>query len=134
MKGNRVLDSSALLAYFQGEKGCLHVKEILKEAAEKGADLFLSVVNWGEILYVTEHKYGEAKRSDIESLMSQMHLNLVDADQELTREAAHLKTKTKLPYADCFAAALALIKKAELVTADHDFRVVEDKIRILWVE
>jgi len=38
-----------------------------------------------------------------------------------------------MSYADCFAAALAKLHKAELVTGDKDFKQVESEIKILWI-
>ena len=39
-----------------------------------------------------------------------------------------------MAYADCFAAALAKLHNAELVTGDPEFREVERDIRIGWLE
>jgi predicted nucleic acid-binding protein len=38
-----------------------------------------------------------------------------------------------MPYADCFAAALARLKKAELYTGDPEFKVVEKEIKVVWL-
>lgn len=38
-----------------------------------------------------------------------------------------------MSYADCFAAALAKLRKAALVTGDKDFKQVEDEIKVHWV-
>lgn len=133
MKGVKVLDSWALLAYFEGEEGGSKVTEILKEAADKEKTLLISVINWGEVLYVIENRYGKEKRDEIDRLMNQMHLEIVDADKELTRQAAHLKATKKLPYADCFAAALAKIRKASLITGDRDFKHLDDALKIDWL-
>jgi predicted nucleic acid-binding protein len=38
----------------------------------------------------------------------------------------------KLPYTDCFAAALATRRKASLATSDKDFAIVEKKLDMLW--
>jgi len=59
-------------------------------------------------------------------------LEIVDADLELTRGAAELRAEHKLPYTDCFAAALALARKASLATSDRDFTHIEKKLDILW--
>ncbi len=127
------MDSWALLAYFEGEPAGAKITELLKEAAEKGKNLLVSVINWGEVLYVIESRYSKDKRDEVERLMNQMHLEVADADKDLTRTAAHLKATEKLPYGDSFAAALALDRKAELVTGDKDFRAVESKIQIHWI-
>jgi len=133
LRGVKVLDSWALLAYFEKEPGCDQVTQFLKQAAEEEKDLLISVINWGEVLYVIERKHGKEKRDAIDHLMTQMHLEIVDADQELTREAAHLKVNAKLSYADSFAAALAKIRKAILITGDKDFRGLENQIKINWL-
>lgn len=38
-----------------------------------------------------------------------------------------------MSYADCLTAALAKLKKAELVTGDKAFRQVEGELKILWI-
>jgi predicted nucleic acid-binding protein len=38
-----------------------------------------------------------------------------------------------MSYGDCFAAALAKLRKAELVTGDEEFRQIEKEIKILWI-
>ena len=62
----------------------------------------------------------------------QLPLEIVDADLELTRTAAELRAEHKLPYSDCYAAALAANRKAFLATSDRDFAAVEKRIAILW--
>jgi uncharacterized protein with PIN domain len=39
----------------------------------------------------------------------------------------------KLSYADCFAAALAKMSKAELISGDDEFTLVESEIKIAWL-
>jgi len=100
-----------------------HIIEVLKETAQKEKTLLISVVNWGEVLYVIEQRHGKEKRDEIEHLMNQMHLEVIDADRDLTREATRLKANHKLPYADCFAAALANLRKATLLTGEKDLKI-----------
>jgi len=38
----------------------------------------------------------------------------------------------KLPYVDCFAAALALLRKAPLITSDSDFTNIAKQLPIVW--
>jgi predicted nucleic acid-binding protein len=52
---------------------------------------------------------------------------------DFAKGAATLKAEHNLPYADCFAAALAQARKATLVTSDKDFERVWSKLRIIWV-
>jgi hypothetical protein len=38
-----------------------------------------------------------------------------------------------LAYADAFAAALAMVEKATLVTGDPEFRLLEKSISVQWI-
>ena len=61
-------------------------------------------------------------------LSCKLPLEIVDADLKLTRVAAELQAEHKLPYIDCFAAALAVSRKASLATSDKDFSCVERRV------
>ncbi len=39
-----------------------------------------------------------------------------------------------MSYADAFAAGLAEMKKALLVTGDKEFKQIEEKIKIVWLQ
>ena len=38
-----------------------------------------------------------------------------------------------MSYADCFAAALAKINNAELITGDREFKEVEGEVKVVWL-
>jgi ribonuclease VapC len=128
------LDSYSLLAYVEGEAGADQMIEILRVARDSGRSLFLSVVNWGEVYYITMREAGHERADEVAHLISTLPIQIVPADLDLTRQAAELKSKHRMSYADCFAAALAKSRKAELVTGDRDFRQVEGEVKILWLE
>ena len=130
----RVLDSYSLLAYIEGEAGAEQMIEILRVARDSGRSLFLSVVNWGEVYYITMREAGHERADEVAHLISTLPIQIVPADLDLTRQAAELKSKHKMSYADCFAVALAKQRKAELVTGDKEFRQVEGEVKILWLE
>jgi predicted nucleic acid-binding protein len=48
--------------------------------------------------------------------------------------AADVRVRYKLYYADAFAAALAIERKATLVTRDSDFRCLGHGFPILWLK
>ena len=76
---------------------------------------------------------GEASANEKLREIAQLPIEIVDADSGLTCVAASLKAEHNLPYADCFAAALAQSRKAPLVTGDKDFSRVESVLKIVWL-
>jgi predicted nucleic acid-binding protein len=60
-------------------------------------------------------------------------ITLLKANKELTREAPRVKATKRIAYADCFAVALAPLRKAELYTGDHEFKAVEKDIKVVWL-
>jgi ribonuclease VapC len=51
----------------------------------------------------------------------------------LVFEAAHLKARYPISYADAFAAALAKRNGAHLMTGDPEFKAVEPEVAIHWL-
>lgn len=129
----RVLDAYSLIAYLEGEAGKGRMIEIIRDARDTGRDLLLSVVNWGEVYYITLRETGVKGADAISHVISTLPIQLIPADLDLAKKAAEFKAKKKMSYADCFAAALAKLRNAELVTGDEDFRQVENEVKILWL-
>ena len=129
----RVLDSYSVIAYLEGGPGAENMIEMFQAARDSGRDLLLSVVNWGEVYYITLREVGRERAEAVAHLISTLPIELVPADLELTKLAAELKATKKMSYADCFAAALAKLRKAELVTGDEEFRQVEGEIKVRWI-
>jgi predicted nucleic acid-binding protein len=133
-----VLDAHALMVLFNDEPGADEVEKILRKAESGNPRLLMSVINWGEIYYSimrgASQELADSKSHEIAGM--RIELTPVDArDLELIRQAAVFKATKKMSYADCFAAALAKIKNAELITGDPDFRAVEDDLKkIRWLK
>ena len=128
-----VLGSYAILAYFEKEEGWETVAQLLSDAAAEQCRLCGCVVNWGEVLYITERVYGPEKAEEVEAILADLPVEWVDADQSLTREAARFKVDGGLAYADCFAAALAGLEDGEVVTDDPEFERVTDRVDVRWL-
>lgn len=128
-----VLDSFALLAYLENEPGAERVEEILAACADGTARGWLSIVNFGELLYITEREQGLEAAQQAVALIDQLPLEVVDADRARTFAAAHVKARRPLSYADAFAVALAAELEAQVVTGDPEFEKVEDLVTVCWV-
>ena len=129
-----VLDASAMLAMFFGQPGMEQVRDLFHKASEADRPVFISAVNWADVLYKMERKHGKAGYETARQFERTTPLEAVPVDRELAESAALLKNSHKLGLADAFAAALAKSKKAELVTADHEFKSVEKEIKINWLK
>ena len=129
-----VLDASAMLAMFFGQPGVETMRELFHKASEADRPVFISAVNWAEVLYKMERKHGKSGLETARQFERTTPLEAVPVDRDLAESAALLKNSHKLGLADAFAAALAKNKKAELVTADHEFKSVEKEIKIIWLK
>ena len=129
----KVLDSWALLCYLEQGPGFEKMIELFEKAVESSKPLLMCIVNWGEAYYQVARRFGDPKAQEIEQLIQTLPITLVEADKELTLEAARIKTTKRMAYADCFAVALARLKKAELYTGDLEFKAVEKDIKVVWL-
>ena len=130
----KVLDSWALIAFFEDEQAAEAVEKILEQAAAAKHKLLISVVNWGEIYYNTRREVSEAAAEQKLKEIAAMPIEIVGADLHLTKQAAHYMATKKMSYADCFGAALAKIRNAEFVTGDPEFKLLEKEIKINWLK
>ena len=128
-----VLDSWAVIAYLEGEPSAGKVADIIADAHENNTPLLMSVLNLGEVWHIVAREASEADADRCQKELRQLGIEFVDVDWSLTEQAARYKSKHKMSFADCFAAALATQKKASLVTGDKEFRAVEKQISIIWV-
>jgi predicted nucleic acid-binding protein len=129
-----VLDSWAVIAYLEDESSAEKVADIIADAHEQGIPLLMTVVNAGEVWYIVAR---EASIGDADASIKQVRdigVKFVDADWELAKAAGHFKSKNKMSFADCFAAALARKVNAHLATGDPEFKQVEKKITITWLK
>ena len=128
-----VLDSWSIIAYLEDEPAGQKVADLIAEAHENSTPLMITVVNAGEVWYLLAR---EASIEDADQSITQLRglgIEFIEADWKLTREAAGFKAKHKMSYADCFAAALAKDRKADLVTGDQEFKQVEAEVKIWWI-
>jgi predicted nucleic acid-binding protein len=78
-------------------------------------------------------RFGDQKAQEIEQLIQTLPIMFIEANKELTREAGRIKATKRMAYADCFAVALAHLRKAELYTGDLEFKTVEKYIKVVWL-
>jgi PIN domain nuclease of toxin-antitoxin system len=133
-----VLDSSALLAYWQDEPGAADVERWLA-----GGDVWMNLVNLGEVTYVIERAIGAVVADqffldalDEGGFGDQPPLHWAPLDARLVREAARLKARGGVSLADAFAAATARVLEAEVAVTrdDEEFQVAAERgIKVYWI-
>jgi len=107
--------------------------DLLGLALQGEREMLMSVVNWGEVYYASSRAQGSEVARRTEARIAQLPVKIVDADRALTRLAAEFHGRYKLPYVDCFAAALASQHKAHVATCDRDFSRIVSEIPLIWV-
>jgi len=128
-----VLDSYALIAYLNKETGYEKISEIFEKCVESDEYALMCVINLGEVYYHSLRVGGEQKAKLLLEVVKALPIEIIEANINLTLQAASYKAFNKMSYADAFAAALAAIRKASLITGDKEFKSLEDEIKIVWM-
>ncbi len=116
-----VLDSYAMLAFFRKEEGAEKVKDYLNGASANKIELYMTCINAGEVYYMSVRKENIIKADIVWKALLSFPIHIINVDLDFTLAAANIKGKYSVSYADAFAAALTVKKKATLITGDHEF-------------
>jgi predicted nucleic acid-binding protein len=119
MKRRFVLDAWAVLALLQGEEpAASRVKQLLSAAQGEDPELFISIINLGEVVYRVGKVKGEDEAWQTLDQIRRLPLTVVPAGEESVFAAARFKMHHAISYADAFAAATADELGATLLTGD----------------
>ena len=132
-----VLDSWAVIGWLQGEEPARSkVREILERAALRGDDtVSMSMINIGEVFYLIAKRRGAALAERFLSDLPTMPIQSLVPDRRLILDAARLKSRFSISYADAFAVETARRQRATLVTGDPELLALsrQEPIELLWV-
>lgn len=128
-----LFDSFALLRFFYQEPGAERVQELLKEASRNGVPRLISAINVGELIYIIQRRSGEQAKLQMLVKLKNLDFTILPCPNELIFQAAELKARFAMSYADTIAVASAIENGATLVTGDPEFRQVEHLVDIFWV-
>jgi len=135
MKGRFVLDAWAILALLQKEEpAASRVKQLLTEAEQGNVELFISLINLGQVYYRIGKVRGENEAEETLDEMHRLSLRIVPVTEEAVFSAARFKMHHAISYADAFAAATAEDLDAVLVTGDPELAQLGDRIRLEKLE
>jgi predicted nucleic acid-binding protein len=136
-----VLDACALIAYFKQEPGFEAMIRFFDRADDGEISLSMHRLNLLEVFYGFFRDDGgekaEAVLQDAANRGSTLPITVVDdLGEPLFHEAGRLKASYDVSFADSIALALASVRNAPLVTADHhDFDAVEraETVKLSWL-
>ncbi|OGL50399.1 MAG: hypothetical protein A2161_06330 [Candidatus Schekmanbacteria bacterium RBG_13_48_7] len=129
-----IFDSYAFLTLLGNEGGAGRIAEILMDAEKGNAEVYITIVNYGEVLYILERERGLSAASQTIAVLDQLPIRVIDADRILTFAAAHIKALHTISYADAFVVALAQMKKGVVITGDPEFQKVTDIVNVEWIQ
>jgi ribonuclease VapC len=128
-----VLDSFALLAHLGDEAGAARVRAVLKAASLGRAQVFVSAINLGELVYITERERGLVQAQMALNAVEQLPIQILEATRERVLAAAHIRASHAISYADAFVVAAAQEMGATILTGDPEFRTVEALVSVEWL-
>jgi ribonuclease VapC len=128
-----LLDSFALLAFLNRERGFEKVKALLRSAVASGDPLLMNEINIGEVYYVTAKARSPEQAEEFLQRLETLPIQPVPNAFSDVLEAARIKARLPISYADAFAAATAIRMNAVLVTGDPELRAVAEAVTIDWL-
>ena len=93
----------------------------------------MSHVNLGEVYYIIYRENGPAVADQAINLVKLWPVKFLSANEDFCIIAGRMKAENKISYADAFVIAVALSKKATILTGDAEFKSVEDIVNIHWL-
>jgi predicted nucleic acid-binding protein len=128
-----VFDAHAILRWTQKEPGYQKVKSLMVGCREGSVWGFMNRINLGEVHYKTIRALGPEAAKDFMENFLRLPLEIVLPDDALIWKASELKAQYPVSYADCLAAATALIHNAAVVTGDPEFKKLTKVISVDWL-
>ena len=117
-----VFDSYALIALFRQEPGYELVRDLLVKMANDESEGYITAINLGEVYYMISRKSNTKNAEAAITAIKQMPIHIIEPDLKMCLDAAAIKAKHSLSYADAFAAVLTINRKAVLITGDDEFK------------
>ncbi len=128
-----LLDSFAMLAFLNKERGFEKVKSLLRAAEASSERLLMNEINIGEVYYVTAKDRSLERAEDFLHRLETLPILPVSNSFADVLEAARIKARFPISYADAFVVATAVRMNAAIVTGDPEFQSVPHLVTIVWL-
>lgn len=127
-----ILDTMPLIAYFKGEAGYEHVRDLIRRIEEGDKAGFISSITLIEVYYKYFREAGEEIAMMRTDQLRFSSLQIVPIEDRVALLAGEIKGKHALPIADAVIGATAVILEGVLVSDDSHFEEIEG-LKILKV-
>lgn len=127
-----VLDAWALLALLQEEEpAATRMRSLLRQAkASSVIELYVSVLNLGEVYYRIAKRKGETQASQTLAFLRRVSIQSVPATDERVYAAARFKGRFSVSYADAFACTTSQEFGGILMTGDPEMIRLSDFLHV----
>lgn len=125
-----ILDTSALVAFFEGEPGLTRVKDLLRSGRRGRCRVVVSLMTTYEALYVRALEAGEDEGQRRVRRLRALPVEELPLTPSLALLAAHLKARHAMSVADSWIAATAIEEQAVLVHKDPELEVLDGQCRL----
>jgi predicted nucleic acid-binding protein len=126
-----LLDTSALLALWNEEKGADAVEELLQEAARKRRTVLVSFMTYMESYCRLWKSQNEETARDFYHQLKTLPVVRIDPDEALLLKAAELKATKSLSVAESWIIATGVIHQAVIVHKDPEFEQARELIPLM---
>jgi ribonuclease VapC len=111
------------------------VRSVLEGAAARRHIVYLSLINLGEVLYITERERGLVEARRTLGAVDQLPVEVVGVSRATVLAAAHIKARFPVSYADAFAVVTAQDHGGVVVTGDPEFEPLADAalVAVEWL-
>lgn len=131
MKNKYVLDTSAVLTFFEDEPGSEVVEGLFGKAEQNEITIYLSFMTFTEVYYISFQEQGNDIAEQRLKQLNMLPAIRIDSDYESSHTAGKIKALHRLSIADAWISALAKIKQSILVHKDPEFESIEQEIEVL---
>ncbi|MEO8852541.1 MAG: PIN domain-containing protein [Ginsengibacter sp.] len=115
-----VLDSCALIAYLRKENGAQRVADTFEKALEKDCMIYIHKATVAEVYFDTLRTSNINEAENMIKDLSLLPLSFSNTfTNEFIKQIGYFKVNYKVSFADCFVLALASVKKAIIISSDH---------------
>lgn len=131
MNSKFILDTSALLTFYEGEAGKERIESLFNDSKKGIIEVLVPFAVAIEFYYINYKNRGEDIANQRLALLMSLPVKLIiEINEAFMIQAGTFKVNYNISFADSLVASYAFIEKAILVHKDAEFIPLEDRISL----